>query len=155
MIFSRWGVAAGAIALPLWLLFPGRLSAGTEPSIQNSVCAVAFDPATLAVKLRCGDYPAMLVSTAQTNLGTVAVLERSDTRARWSLPERKISVTLQLDGNRLLAHILAQETGEFTFPIIPETASAKGWILPFFEGVYAPCGDAKSASFVHTRGELN
>src|ERR1039458_9303250 len=155
MIFSRWGVAAGAIALPLWLLFPGRLSAGTEPSIQNSVCAVAFDPATLAMKLRSGGYPAILVSAAQTNLGSVAALERSATRARWSLSDRKVAVTLELEGSRLLVHIVAEEPGEFTFPIISETASAKGWILPFFEGVYAPCGDAKWVSFLTNRGELN
>src|ERR1039458_2297004 len=151
MIFSRWGVAAGAIALPLWLLFPARMYDGTEFSIQNNVCTVAFDPATLAVKLRCRDYPAILVSAAQTNLGSVAGLERSDTRARWSLPDRKVTIAIELEGSRLLAHILAEEPGEFTFPIIPETASAKGWILPFFEGVYAPCGDAKWKSFLTNR----
>src|ERR1035437_9049062 len=155
MMFSRWGVAAGAIALPLWLLFPARMYAGTEFSIQNNVCMVAFDPGTLALKLRSGDYPALLVSAAQTNLGSVAGLERGDTRARWSLPDRKVAVALELEGSRLLAHILAEEPGEFTFPIIPETASAKGWILPFFEGVYAPCGDAKWVSFLTNRGELN
>ena len=48
-----------------------------------------------------------------------------------------------------------RKPGEFTFPVIPETASAKGWILPFFEGVYAPCGDAKWVSFLTNRGELN
>ena len=155
MTFSRWGVAAGAIALPLWLLFPARMYAGTELSIQNSVCTVTFDPATLAVKLRCRDYPAILVSAAQTNLGSVAALERSSTRARWSLSDRKVAVTLELEGSRLLVHIVAEEPGEFTFPIISETASAKGWILPFFEGIYAPCGDAKWVSFLTNRGELN
>ena len=118
MSFSRWGGAAGTIVLPVLLLFAGRMYAGTELSIQNSGCTVAFDPATLAVKLRCGDYPAMLVSTAQTNLGTVAALERSATRAQWSLPDRKVAVALKLEGSRLLAHILAEEPGEFTFPII-------------------------------------
>src|ERR1035441_5861537 len=155
MTFSRWGIAAGARALPLWLLFSGRLFAGTEFSIQNSVCAVSYDPATLAVKLRSGDHPAILVSAAQSNLGSVAVLERSATRARWSLSDRKVAVTLELEGSRLLAHIVAEEPGEFTFPIIPGTASAKGWILPFFEGVYAPCGDAKWVSFLTNRGVLN
>src|ERR1035437_8596346 len=138
MSFSRWGVGAGAIVLPLWLLFSGKLNAGTELCIQNSVCAVAFDSATLAVKLRSGNCPAILVSAAQTNLGSVSVMERSATRARWYLSDRKVAVTLELEGSRLLAHIVAEEPGEFTFPIIPETASAKGWILPFFEGVYAP-----------------
>jgi hypothetical protein len=155
MSFSKWGHATGAIVLSLWLLFSGKLNAATEISIQNSACAVAFDPATLAMQLRSGAQPAILVSAAQTNLGGVAGLERSATRARWSLPERKVCVTLELDGSRLLAHVLAEEPGKFTFPVIPETASAKGWILPFFEGVYAPCGDARWVTFLTNRGEMD
>ncbi|MGD0262307.1 MAG: glycoside hydrolase [Verrucomicrobiota bacterium] len=151
----KWGYAARAIVLPLWLLSSGSLNAGTEISIQNSSCTVAFDPATLAVTLRSGGHLAILASAPQTNLGSVAGLEKSATQARWSLPERGVSVTLELEGNRLLAHLLAAAPGEFTFPVIPETASAKGWILPFFEGVYAPCGDSKWASFLTNRGELN
>jgi hypothetical protein len=141
--------------LPLLPLSPGSLNANAEISIQNASCAVIFDPATLAVYLRNGQQPAILISAAQTNLGSVVGLERSATRARWSLPERKVVVTLELDAGRLLAHFLAAQPGEFTFPVIRETASARGWILPFFEGVYAPCGDARWASFLTTRGELN
>jgi hypothetical protein len=155
MSFLRWGHAGGAMVLPLLLLFPCRLNASTELSIQNSVCTVAFDPATLAVRVRSGGQPAILASSAQTNLGAVAGLEQSATKARWLLPERKVAVTLELEGDRLLAHVVAEEPSKFTFPVIPETASAKGWILPFFEGVYAPCGDARWASFLTNCGELN
>ena len=81
-------------------------------TIQNGSCAVTFDPATLAVSMRSGGLPETLVSTAQPNLGGVAGLERGSTRARWSLPEEKVSITFELDGSRLLAHFLAQEPGE-------------------------------------------
>src|ERR1035437_924879 len=118
MSFPKWGDATGAIVLSLWLPFSGRLNASTEISIQNSVCTVAFNPATLAVTLRRGDQPPILASAPQTNLGSVAGLERSATRARWSLPDRKVTVTLELEGNRLLPHVLAEEPGEFTFPVI-------------------------------------
>lgn len=155
MSFPKWAYATGTILLPMWLLFPGRLSAAEPGCIQNSVCAVVFDPATLEVTLRSGDRPAVPVSVAQTNLGRVANLERHATEAKWSLPERKVSVTLKLDENRLLAHVLAAEPGEFSFPILPAAAPAKGWILPFFEGVYAPCGDDKWESFLTRCGELN
>jgi hypothetical protein len=144
-----------AIVSALLVLASGRLTAGGEISLQNDSCVVAFDPVTMAVKLRWGDQPAILASAPQTGLGSVTGMERSATRARWSLPERKVSVTFELDGNRLLAHFLAGEPGEFTFPVIPETVSAKGWILPFFEGVYAPCGDDKWAAFLTSRGEMN
>ncbi len=154
----RWlwrGLAAGAIVVAQLFLASGRLTAGEEISIQNSSCVVAFDPATLAVNMRSGGQPAILVSAAQTSLGSVAGLETSASRATWSLPERKVSVTLELEGGRLLAHVLAAEPSEFTFPVIPETASAKGWILPFFEGAYAPCGDARWGSFLIDSGALN
>jgi hypothetical protein len=158
---ARWrgrlwpGFAAGAIVPALLFLASGRPTAGAEISLQNDSCAVTLEPATLAVTLRRGGLPAILASAPQTNLGSVAGLERSATRARWSLPERKVSVTFELEGSRLLAHVLAGEPGEFTFPVIPETASAKGWILPFFEGVYAPCGDARWVSYLTNCGELN
>jgi len=140
MSCPRWRCATGVfgLVLPFLFLVSESLNASTEISIQNSVCRVVFDPVTLAVTLQSGSHPAILVSAAQTNLGNVAGLERSATGARWSLPERKVSVTLELEGSRLLAHVLAAEPGEFTFPVIAETASARGWILPFFEGVYTP-----------------
>jgi hypothetical protein len=133
----------------------GAAASGGIISIQNDSCTVAFDPATLAVELRRAGQPTIPVSAPQTDLGRVAGMERSAARAQWSLPERKTSVTFELEGDRLLVHVLAREPGEFTFPVIPETVSAKGWILPFFEGVYVPCGDAKWASFLISRGELN
>ena len=107
------------------------------------------------MELRRGDQPAIPVSVAQTNLGRVVGLERSATNAHWSLPERKVSVTLAMVGNRLLTQLLATEPGEFTFPVLPETASAKGWILPLFEGVYAPRGDARWVFFLTNQGALN
>ncbi len=151
-----WGRgAAGAVALALLSLAPDRLTAGGAVSIQNSAGLVTFDPATLEVNMRSGNQAPILVSAAQAGLGNVSGLGKSAIRAQWSLPERKVSITLKLDGRRLLAHILAEEPGEFTFPVIPQTASAKGWILPFFEGAYAPCDDSRWESFLTNRGELN
>ncbi len=144
-----------SIACALALLLSASPKARAQVSIQNGACSVSIDPASLEVTLRSGDKPAVLLSAAQTNLGAVANLEKSATRAKWSLPERKVSVTLELTGSGLSAHVLADEPGEFTFPVIPETPSAKGWILPFFEGVYAPCGDAKWQKFLTNCGEMN
>ncbi len=124
-------------------------------SIQNGSCAVTFDPVTLAVTLQSGCHPPILVSAAQTNLGTVAGLERQPSKAKWSLPDRKVSLNLELEGQRLLTHIQASDPSAFTFPVLPETAAVKGWILPFFEGVHAPCGDHRWESFLTNRGELN
>src|ERR1017187_10183345 len=91
-LLLQWrGFAAGAILLVPLFLASGRLMAGGVISLRNDSCAVAVDPATLAVELRSGPLPAILVSAAQTNLGNVAGLESSAAKAQWSLPERKVS----------------------------------------------------------------
>ena len=147
--------AAKIVASIAALFLSTGLNAAELISIHNDGCSASIDPATLEIHLKSGAWPAVLVSAAQTNLGGIADLEKGAARATWSLPDRKVSVTFALQGDRLLAHVLATEPGEFIFPIIPATASAKGWILPFFEGVYAPCGDTKWETFLTNRGELN
>jgi hypothetical protein len=155
MFFPKWAYATGAVLLSLWSLSSAELNAGEKIWIQNSACMAGVDPVTLEVVLRSGHRPKMMVSAAQTNLGPVAKLEQHTAQVKWSLPDRGVSLTIELEGNRLWAHVLAAKPGEFTFPIIPETDTVKGWILPFFEGVYAPCGDARWEAFLTHRGELN
>ena len=148
-------VKSVSIIIPFCLLFATCVGAAGLISIQHDRCSATVDPATLETHLKGGDRPAVLVSVAQTNLGRIADLQTSAARARWSLPDRKVTVTFELKDNRLLAHVLATDPGEFTFPVIPETAAAKGWILPLFEGVYAPGGDVKWQTFLTQRGKLN
>ncbi len=155
MPFLRWCYAANALWLLLWLLGPSELSAADKVWIRNSSCATGVAPSTLEVVLRDGNQPEVLVSVAQTNLGRVADLEQHAARVRWTLPDRKVTISLQLQGTRLHAHVLSAAPGEFTFPILPAAAPAKGWILPLFEGVYAPSGDARWESFLTNRGALN
>ncbi len=155
MSFPRRGYATGSIFLFLWFLFSGELNVGGKLWLRTDSCAVGVDPSTLEVVLRAGNHPEMLVSAAQTNLGQVADLEQHANSATWRLPDRTVSLALKLEGGRLLVHLLATEPGEFIFPILPAVAAAKGWILPFFEGVYAPCGDARWETFLTNRAELN
>ena len=127
-----------------------------EPiALQNDFCAATFDPATLTLNFASHPWPAICVSSAQTNVGTFAVLETNATLARVSFPEKKISITVTLDGNRLSAHMLALEPGAFKFPVLCATEPTKGWILPFFEGVYVPMGDEEWASFLLKYGPMN
>jgi len=130
-------------------------NAGATVVLQNGFCSVAIDPASLRVSIQEIGQRAVPVSIAQTNLGPIAGLATSITNASWSFSDKKISVRLALDDNGLLAHIQADETGDFTFPIIPETDSTKAWILPLFEGVYAPCGDPHWAAFLTRYGPMN
>jgi hypothetical protein len=153
MRFMR--LVAKLVAAIAALFVSTRLNAAELISIHNDRCSAFIDPATLEAHLKSSNRPAVLVSVGQTNLGRVADLERATARARWSLPDRKVSLTFELQGDRLLAHILSEEAGKFTFPTIPATPLARGWILPFFEGVYAPCGDDKWEVFLTGCGKMN
>ena len=115
-------------------------NAGAAVVLQNGFCSVTVVPASLQVSIQEIGKHAVPVSIAQTNLGPIAALASSSTNSSWSFPDKKISVALALDDNGLLAHIQADETGDFTFPIIPETDSTKTWILPLLEGVTEPNG---------------
>jgi len=142
----------------LWLIPQAELKAD-KIWIQNDSCAAGVDPSTLEVVLGGAGRPQTLISAAQTNLGPVAKADWGGSikpgRASWSLPDQRVSLTFALEGNRLIVHVLAAEPGKFTFPIIPVGAAAKGWILPLFEGVYAPCGDARWESFLTKSGAMN
>jgi hypothetical protein len=155
MPLRSWGHLASAFLLSLGLLSPTNLAAGGTIWIRNDSCAAGVDPLTLEVVLRGANQAQITVSAAQSNLGPLAHLDQRAGEASWSLPDRNASLTFKLEGNRLLAHVLATKPGEFTFPAIPATGAAKGWILPLFEGSYAPCGDAQWESFLTNRGEMN
>ncbi len=141
------------------LLFASACSASVfavEPlQLRNAETSASFDPTTLELKLQSGAHPEIVVSAAQTNVGNVTIIETNAFRMTVSLPEKQVSLTLALETNRLTAHMLSTATGEFTFPILPQTANVKGWILPMFEGVYAPANDEKWAGFLVKHDALN
>jgi hypothetical protein len=147
---------AGAIAVAALLLgTPGR-KAGGAVLLQNGFCSVTVEPESLLVKMKdAGAGAATLVSAAQTNLGPVAHLVFDSTNAAWAYPDGKISISFALQDRVLHAHIQAETPREFTFPVISGTDSIRGWILPLFEGVYAPAGDTRWAAFLTHYGPMN
>ncbi|HOX55722.1 MAG TPA: glycoside hydrolase [Candidatus Paceibacterota bacterium] len=159
MPFAKWGHGGGALLLLLGALFPGGLPARGGYYIQSTNSVARFDPATLEVALRSGNLREVVVSAAQTNLGRVANLifdrDMNPSKARWSFPDRQISLSLAMEETRLSIHVLAAEPGEFTFPILPARAPASGWILPLSEGVYAPCGDTNWERFLTSQAVMN
>ena len=123
--------------------------------LKDDRCSVRFEPASLQISIQETGQRWVPVSVAQTNLGPVANLAASATNAGWSFPDEKISVAIAVDGKGMRAHIQSENSGSFTFPIIPGNDSAKAWILPLFEGVYAPCGDVQWTSFLTRSGAMN
>jgi hypothetical protein len=162
-VATYWGAEAAkmqmnflkTIAILILLVRGSCLDVSAVLSLENGICSVTFDPASLRVELKDGHHPAVTVSIAQTNLGSVVGLKAGTTNASWTLPEKHVAMALCLNGRVLQAHVQADQSEDFTFPIISPANSAKAWILPMFEGVYVPCGDAKWASFLTNYGPMN
>lgn len=136
-----------------WMAAERRVAAGIR--LQNQLCSVGCEPASLMIQMAAPYGPDIIVSAAQTNLGTVAGLSTNATRASWTYPDKNVSILLLLDDSRLLVRVLAVNPGKFTFPVMPETRATRAWILPLFEGVYAPCDDKKWRSFLTHDGPFN
>lgn len=126
-----------------------------EIFLSNELGSAVCEADSLQLKLKGANTPLILVSVAQMGLGAVANIESTATTAKWDFISKGIQVDLRLEGAQLLVHVLSKTTNEFTFPIFSESDSTKGWILPLFEGVYAPSGDAKWISYLTNRGEMN
>ncbi len=149
-------INTGFAGLIIWpIAFCTIATTGSGVVLQNNLCQIVVDPASLEVTINERGKAGIQASVAQKNLGPVANLTASSTNAAWSYPEKKTSVSLVLDGPCFSAHIQAESPGEFTFPVIPGTAPARAWILPMFEGSYAPCGDAQWASFLTNCGPMS
>ncbi len=126
-----------------------------EIVLANDSCRVTVNPASFQINLQPRNQGSILLSSGQSGLGPIASLDKSGTSASWEFSDRKIRVGLQLVSEGLLVDLLAETTGKFTFPILPESDSTKGWILPLFEGVYAPRGDSRWVAFLTNSGTMN
>jgi hypothetical protein len=133
------------------VLFPAKAASLT---LRQGAYSVEADPASLLVKMRDKDGKFAIVSASQEKLGPVAGLAASPAQASWHYPDRKISVALALNNGELRVGVRADESGDFTFPVI-DNPEAQGWILPMFEGVYVPAADAKWQKFLAKQGPLN
>lgn len=124
--------------------------------LRHSSDSVSVDPATLKmVWQRNASSPGMELSAAAATPWTVANVKTNRHEASWQIANLETTLTMQISDRGLLVHVRSQKTGTFTFPVIRATAKTRGWILPLFEGVYVPAGDAKWNSFLIERGEMN
>ncbi len=126
-----------------------------EILLQNEFVTVYCDPSTLKLQLQSGERTAVLASAPQSGLGAVSKPKHTRTTANWEFIDRQTLVVLHLEGREVRVHFASQKVGFFTFPVIPHEPSTKGWILPLFEGVYVPAGDALWSAHLVERGEMN
>ena len=144
------------------LLFFALISLGLHSAkargilITNETCSISIVPETLElwISLQKSNYGTQ-VSLLQKDLGPIAHLKATSTNVSWRFPKQKATITVNLRDRILSAHVRADEPSTFTFPVISETTTTKGWILPMFEGIYAPCGDTNWVNFLIEHGEMN
>ena len=127
---------------------------------SNDVWDVEIFPQSLAVNV----YPAdtditVRVSLGQTGLGTVTDFSDEGNGVSWKLPERSLTVHVEWIRDSLTIEFIqddpANNTQNFTWPLIENTESIHGYIFPFFEGSYVPKDDITWRDFLSDRGPIN
>lgn len=73
----------------------------------------------------------------------------------WELPDRGIEVAVRLSGSALSVDFTASATGELTWPVVRGDPGIRGYILPTFEGVYAPADDPEWIGFLAAGGPFS
>lgn len=120
-------------------------SAFGQETLRSDQWAVTVDPATLGVTAEPVGGDAIGLSAPQTFWGDVAELEADATRASWSLPQQGLRVTAELQASRLTMTFVSELPGSIVWPVVPASQNIRGhirgYILPMFEGVYAPADD--------------
>ena len=127
---------------------------------SNAVWDVEIFPQSLAVNA----YPAgtditVRVSSGQIGLGPVTDFSHEGEGIRWRLPERALTVHVASLKDSLTIEFIqddpANDTQNFTWPVIENTESIHGYIFPFFEGSYVPKDDLTWRDFLCDRGPIN
>ncbi len=111
--------------------------------LRSDDCKVEVDPATLEVVLTDSDGQSIEISSPQDGLGVSRVITSDTKSVLFALPERGWMVTAELAGKQLVVHVKSMEPGEITWPMFKADKVAKGYIIPMFEGVYAPADDVE------------
>ncbi|MYC74788.1 hypothetical protein F4X10_03320 [Candidatus Poribacteria bacterium] len=143
-------------------LLPAIAMSDTLESLRfsNAVWDVEIFPQSLAMNV----YPAgtditVRASVGQTGLGAAMDVSHEDNGFRWKLPERALTVHAELLKDSLTIVFIqddpVNDPQNFTWPLIENTESIRGYILPFFEGSYVPKDDITWRDFLRDRGPIN
>ncbi|MFE0171758.1 glycoside hydrolase [Streptomyces sp. NPDC059002] len=125
-------------------------TAGAEPPRGTRVTfavdggTAAVDTASLAVRARTRDGRDLTLSdAADTGLGAPGPVTRTGKDlARWSYPERGMSVTARTDHGRLSVRLKADRDTSVSWPVTGTDATASALQLPRGEGLDIPVRDA-------------
>ena len=148
---AKYGVCIG-----MFLMQAIGFSAAPESlRLSNNKWTVEIAPQSLEVLARPKGKPTVPISKGQTGLGNVTALVQHENRASWELPETSLTVSVELIDASLLVECVSATARDLTWPIIPDTPSLRGYILPFFEGSYVPKDDKLWRDFLSEQGPIN
>ena len=149
------------LSIGVFLLAAIGMSATPETvRLSNTTWDIEIVPQSLAVNA----YPVNTeitgpVSSGQTGFGTATDFSHDGNVVSWKLPERFLTVRIELMEDALMVEFTqegpADETQTLTFPVIEDTESIQGYIFPFFEGSYVPKDDTTWQDFLHEQGPIN
>ena len=127
---------------------------------SNDVWDVEIFPQSLAVNVYpTGTDITVRTSLGQTGLGVVTDFSHEGSGVSWKLPEHSLTVHVEPSTDSLTIEFVhddpANDTQNFTWPIIENTESIHGYIFPFFEGSYVPKDDITWQDFLCNRGPIN
>jgi Glycosyl hydrolases related to GH101 family, GH129 len=117
------------------------LPAAAQITLDSYDDSVAIDPGTLSVTFVNGTT--VPISSPQADLGAAKVTSAEPTSASWTYPGKQLSVDAELDGKQLTLHFTSHKPGQITWPVIPADDAIKAYILPKYEGIYAPTADSE------------
>lgn len=109
--------------------------------LESSAWTVQFDPETLAISAEVPGGDRLQISAGQHGLGQAGYLHGTHDQISWSLPDCGLTLRAVMRGDRLTLHFTSDKPGKINWPIIPANHATKAYILPMFEGIYAPTND--------------
>ena len=123
--------------------------------LKSDEWTVSVHPQSLRLMIQPEGEGWIQISAPQEDPGSVENVKQSESEVSWELPEEKLAVSFQLSGKTLSVHFRSQVAGAFTWPIINDDPSIRGYILPLFEGSYVPSDDARWLTFLVHRSPIN
>ena len=123
------------------LFFPAMESTAAQRVLQLTDWEVTIDTGTLGVTAVTKQGDQCVVSAPVFENRPDALVGGNVARRSWRLTEHGLSVTAFVEGNRLSMRFVSDRPGEVTWPVIPAQEQLRAYILPMFEGVYAPTDD--------------
>ncbi|MFI0257893.1 glycoside hydrolase [Streptomyces sp. NPDC017056] len=117
-------------------------AAGRHVDIPVKGGTATVDTGSLAVNARTTDGKTLELSApAGTGLGTPGPVRRTGDGARWSYPDRGLTVTARADHGRLRISMKADRDGSVTWPVTGTDRAASAVQLPRGEGLDIPVRD--------------